>query len=87
MAKRPTKGTTGTEPDQQPTEDVNTHDVVSEHDDTKPDTENPLRSPRRVRLPSKAEIIAAVEGTTTENLEVDPLTKESAQTPTVEDVD
>lgn len=67
------------------TEDVHTEDIQKSDDDTEPDS-NPKRSPRRVRLPSKVEIIQAVEKQTTESIEVDPLTKEAAQTPKVEDV-
>lgn len=67
------------------TEDVSTEDVERSTDDTEPDS-NPKRSARRVRLPSKVEIMEAVEKQATESIEVDPLTRESAQLPKIEDV-
>ncbi len=74
------------EDDQRDTEDLeeaDTEDVESEDElrkataPTEPDS-NPKRSPRRIRMPSKVEIMKAVESVSTESLDVDDVTREQA---------
>ena len=67
-----------------------TEDVVDEVDakskePTEPELSSP-RKPHRIRMPSKAEVAAAVESVGTESLDVDDVVRESARAKT-EDLD
>jgi hypothetical protein len=70
-----------------------TEDVVPEEEESKDPTNptepgsNPKRAFRRVQMPTKVEIIKAVESVRTESLDVDEVTREAARTPKTEDLD
>jgi hypothetical protein len=77
------------QPDDRDTDDLeaDTEDVVDESaDPTEPELSSP-RKPHKVRMPSKVEILKAVDSVSTESLDVDEVTREAARVPKVEDVD
>jgi hypothetical protein len=81
--------------DQTQSDEIETADIEEDTEDVEDDksadpTEPELsskRAPHKIRMPSKVEIMKAVESVTTESLEVDAVTREAAQVVKVEDID
>ena len=68
------------------TEDVVDDDDLKSKEPTEPELSSP-RKPHRIRMPSKVEIVQAVESVRTESLDVDEAIQKSARIPKTEDLD